>query len=101
MGCLPQILIVTTVTVTDWPWLILFLSLFYEAFECPDQFVAHADGISLYREPPAHSHLFQVRVHRAVFPSGDGDVFPVVDARISSDLRRRLSLAEGVVSVAA
>ena len=38
------------------------LPFFYKARENPQQFVAHADGILLYADVPAHIHGLEVRV---------------------------------------
>ena len=40
------------------------LPFFYKARENPQQFVAHADGILLYADVPAHIHGLEVRVSR-------------------------------------
>ena len=48
-----------------------FLPFLYQALECPEQFAAHADGVTLDAEIPVDLHRLEVRTKRAIVAAGD------------------------------
>ncbi len=57
-------------TETLWPFLpfyfFTFLPFLYQALECPEQFVAHADGITLDAEIPVHLYRTEIQAQHAL-----------------------------------
>ena len=59
------------------------LAFFYEALERLAQFVAHVNGIGFHVEVLADLHRAEVRVERAVGPSGSGGELASEHARMA------------------
>ena len=55
-------------------YLFTFLPFLYQALECPEQFVAHADGVTLDAEIPIHLYRTEIQAQRAIVAAGDRDV---------------------------
>ena len=101
-------LTVTTVTVTSCYLLTLHCQLLivnysllidfpYEAIKSFIQFEEHAEGVSLDIEVRSYVQRFEVRVIRAVTPTGDGYKLAIKDLRITLAGTWRACLYEGVV----
>ena len=73
------------------------LTFLYEAFESSVQFEVHAEGISLDIEIRSYLHRFEVRMIRAVTPTGDSYKLAIKDLRITLAGTWRACLYEGVV----
>ena len=69
-------------------WKIYSLYLFlYKAFESSVQFEVHAEGISLDIEIRSYLHRFEVRMIRAVTPTGDCYKLTIEDLRATNPAR--------------
>ena len=98
-------------TETLWPFLpfyfftfLLFyfftlLPFLYQALEGPEQFIAHADGVTLDAEIPIHLYRTEIQAQRAISLTGDGDVPTLEHVRIALAGSRRNGLDERVVLV--
>ena len=103
-------LTVTTVTVTSCYLLTLHCQLLivnysllidfpYEAFESFVQFEVHAEGVSLDIEIHSYVQRFEVRMIRAVTPTGDSYKLAIKDLRITLARSWRDCLYKGIVII--
>ena len=91
-------LTVTTVTVTSCYLLTLHCQLLIvNSIKSFIQFEEHAEGVSLDIEVRSYVQRFEVRVIRAVTPTGDGYKLAIKDLRITLAGTWRACLYEGVV----